>query len=553
MQDLNNIVIANLPTIIDAMIDGVVIIDARGCITVVNKATCKIFGYEEEELVGANVSILMGEPNHSNHDQYIDNYHQTGTKKIIGVGREVEGRKKNGITFPLFLSITEIEIDGNLFFVGVIHDMSLFKEMEAAQLSSSQILKAIFDTAVDGIVTINKRGVITMANKAVSKLFGYTHKELLGQNVSILMTTEDEQQHDRYIDNYHKTKRKKIIGIGREVMGRMKNGKEFPIALSISEIKLAEGVVYAGILHDISAQKAIQKKIEELNVELEEKVEERTDKLAEAVNKLLSTNSQLQKEIVERKKIEEELRKSQAEVEKALAKERELSELKSRFVSMASHEFRTPLSTILSSASLIERYTTTETNDKRDKHIGRIKSAIRNLTNILNDFLSLSKLEEGKMHRNYIIFDVRTLAESVIEEVSVFAKKGQEIIYTQHGDNVEVYLDQQFTKNIMINLLSNAIKYSGENSQIDLVLTLEANSLNIKIKDQGMGIPIDDQKHLFERFFRAQNAMNIQGTGLGLNIVKRYVDLMKGEVIFESVPNKGTTFTVVLPRALSKE
>lgn len=550
MQDLNKIITNNLLSIIDAMIDGVVIIDERGQITMVNQATCKVFGYEEEELKGENVKILMGEPQHSEHDGYIDNYHNTGKKKIIGIGREVKGRKKDGTLFPFFLSITELKIEGRLFFIGVVHDMSIFKEMEAAQLSSSRMLKAIFDTAVDGIVTINKQGIITMANNAVTTLFGYEIDELLDQNVSILMAAKDKAQHDQYLDNYHTTGQPKIIGIGREVIGQKKNGEIFPLTLSVSAIETTKGILYAGILHDISEQKNIQQEIQKLNTELEEKVEERTNRLAEVVNKLLATNTQLQKEIVERKTIEEALRKSQAEVEKALLKERELSELKSRFVSMASHEFRTPLSTILSSASLIERYTTTETQDKRGKHIDRIKSAIRNLTNILNDFLSLSKLEEGKITQNYAIFDIQKLTESVIEEVAVFAKKGQEIVYTQKGEEVEVFLDQQFVKNILINLLSNAIKYSEEDSQIDLILVLEAQKLNFKIKDRGMGIPIEDQKHLFERFFRAQNAINIQGTGLGLNIVKRYVNLMDGQITFDSKPKIGTTFEVTLPRKL---
>lgn len=553
MQDLNKIIIENLPSIIDAMIDGVVIIDERGCITMVNNATCKVFEYAEAELIGANVSILMAEPHHNKHDKYIDNYHKTGQKKIIGIGREVEGRKKNGSIFPFFLSITEVKIDGRLFFIGIIHDMSLYKEMEAAQLSSSRMLKAIFDTAVDGIVTTNKKGVITMANTAVATLFGYGLEELIGENVSVLMSSKDKDKHDQYLVNYQQTGEKKIIGIGREVIGQKKNGECFPLTLSISEIKTDKGVIYAGILHDISEQKIVQQKIQELNIELEEKVEERTNKLADVVNKLLATNTQLQKEIVERKAIEEALRNSQANVEKALVKERELSELKSRFVAMASHEFRTPLSTILSSASLVERYTTTETQDKRTKHIDRIKSAIRNLTNILNDFLSLSKLEEGKIAQNYTIFDLKPLIESVVEEVAVFAKKGQEITYTQEGEDTEVYLDQQFVKNILINLLSNAVKYSNENSQIDLELVLTKEKLYFRIKDQGMGIPIADQKHLFERFFRAQNAMNIQGTGLGLNIVKRYVNLMNGEITFESQPNEGTTFEVVLPRKFKQQ
>lgn len=242
-----------------------------------------------------------------------------------------------------------------------------------------------------------------------------------------------------------------------------------------------------------------------------------------------------------------EQKKADNEIRKALAKEKQLSELKSRFVSMASHEFRTPLSTILSSVSLISRYTGEEHQEKREKHIKRIKSSVQNLTQILNDFLSLSRLEEGKslVHNNFI--DVEPYIKEITEEMKAVKKPNQRLIYKHEGGELTIYSDRQLMKNILINLVSNAIKYSGNGENIWITSFQEGNNLKVSVKDEGIGIPDEDQQHLFGRFFRSENAMNIQGTGLGLHIVKRYIDLIKGKITYESKLDYGTTFTVSIP------
>lgn len=230
----------------------------------------------------------------------------------------------------------------------------------------------------------------------------------------------------------------------------------------------------------------------------------------------------------------------------ALEKEKVLNEMKSRFVSLASHEFRTPLGTILSSASLIGRYETTEQQNNRLKHVNRIKSSVVNLTGILNDFLSLSKLEEGKIEIHKTQFNLQDLINEVLEEMSSITKTGQNIIYHHHGATYDFIQDSKIFKNILINLISNAIKYSSTDKIIKVDTKIEDKQMCLTVEDKGMGIPKEEQKNLFERFFRASNAGNIQGTGLGLNIVKRYVDLLKGKISFESEENQGTTFRVIL-------
>ena len=267
--------------------------------------------------------------------------------------------------------------------------------------------------------------------------------------------------------------------------------------------------------------------------ELENKVQERTKDLNISIKKL-------EREITVRKKAEEEVRR-------ALEKERELNDLKSRFVSIASHEFRTPLSSILSSISLIDQYNQKGDVEKIDKHVNRAKASVNHLTAILNDLLSLSKLEEGKMETLHENVYIKELFSDIVEEVKLLLKSGQKIVMECNTSKESLHTDSRILRNILFNLLSNASKYSEPNKSIYFSCENTATSFRVTIRDEGIGIPEADQRHLFERFFRASNVSNIQGTGLGLNIVKRYLDLLNGSVTFTSEYTKGSTFTINLP------
>jgi PAS domain S-box-containing protein len=238
------------------------------------------------------------------------------------------------------------------------------------------------------------------------------------------------------------------------------------------------------------------------------------------------------------------MKRAELEIRKSFERERELNEMKSRFVSTASHEFRTPLTAILSSASLIALYKSTKDEPQRQKHIKRINSSVANLTEILNDFLSLGKLEEGKVRNQPVEFDIRELCEDIRDETGALVKPGQEVILTYRLEETVAFLDIQLVRNIIINLLSNAIKYSPEGSVIELDAVKEGGLLLFSIKDKGIGIPEEDKKHLFETFFRARNVETIKGTGMGLHIVKKYLSLMDGDINFESTLNEGSKFTV---------
>ncbi len=408
-------------------------------------------------------------------------------------------------------------------------------------------LNAVINTATDGIIIINHRGIIESANPAAARLFDYLTDEMIGQNVSLLAASPDKENHDTYLQNYLSTGIKKIIGIGREVNGQKKNGTLFPLRLSISEVKLENRIIFAGILHDLTKEKAQAEKIKKLNQELEKRVEARTQELEKVVNRLLSTDKQLQYEIKERKAAERELRQKEKEAQSALLKERELSELKSRFVTMAFHEFRTPLSSILSSAELLGMHLESKRFEKCGRNIDRIKNGVNHLNSVLNEFLALSKLEKNSLKAQPTSFIFDDFVQFLIETLKSILKKDQQINFEGLGNHQSIFLDKSFLNHTLTNLLSNAIKYSKEGQTIDFLTTIKLNTLVIMIKDRGIGIPLADQTHLFTRFFRAHNVENIPGTGLGLNIVKKYVDLMGGKIEFNSNLGKGTTFTVHIP------
>lgn len=391
-------------------------------------------------------------------------------------------------------------------------------------MDTTKLLEAIIHHAIDGIITIDNRGIVESINPAALALFGYEAEDVVGNNISMLMPEPDHSRHDSYINSYLTTGIKHIIGIGREVRGKKKNGTTFPFRLAVSEVNYRDRKIFTGFIHDLSKQKAAEEKLKEYTTELEHIVSERTKDLI----KLIS-----------------ELEEAKEDVSLSLEKEKDLNQLKSRFVSMASHEFRTPLSSVQLSASLIERYLEKHDFDNIKKHTTKIKGSVGLLTNILNDFLSLERLEAGKVNVILEELNLIKLAEDITEEMQLLAKQNQHIVY-QHTGSIGVFtLDANLLKNSIINLISNAIKYSGENTFIEFNSEIADDKCIITIKDNGIGIPIDEQKNLFEPFFRANNIGNIPGTGLGLNIVKRYVLLMKGEVTCESHLHKGTTFTLV--------
>ena len=404
--------------------------------------------------------------------------------------------------------------------------------------SDERQVNALFEYATEGIVLTNSRGEIVLVNPAAAKLFEYEKDELLGQPIETLIPGRFHGQHENYRKGFYKHPSNRTMGHGRDLFAKTRNGREFPVEVSLSHYKQKDEQFVIAFIVDITSRKKAEQELldqksqleqitadmRKLNAELETKVEDRTLILREAL---------------------QELERSQTELSEALNKEKELNEIKSRFVSMASHEFRTPLSTVLSSASLIGKYTQSEDQEKRDKHIRRIRDSVKHLNVLLEDFLSLGKLEEGRIKAEAVTFNVREFLAEVVDEMNLILKP-QQTIQTSCEGTPTFHTDSRLLRNIIINLLSNAIKFSPEGATIRLQLQNANGELRLSVKDQGMGISEEDQQHLFSSFFRAKNVVNIEGTGLGLHIVKRYVELLNGAISLQSELNAGTTFTIVL-------
>ncbi|MCX8080375.1 MAG: PAS domain-containing sensor histidine kinase [Bacteroidia bacterium] len=387
------------------------------------------------------------------------------------------------------------------------------------------ILNALFDHATESIIIVNDEGKIIRMNPSSEKLFGYKMDELYGKEIEILIPIKNRENHLKYREEFQKNPHSRSMGKSLDIKGLTKNGQEIPLQVSLSYFHDDRGKLHViCFIVDDTERKAQEERIKKINAELEEKVLMRTRILQEAMHALEN---------------------SREELKQALEHEKELNAMKSRFVSMASHEFRTPLSTILSSASLIEKYA--GDNEKILNHVKKIKNSVSNLTFILNDFLSVGKLEDGKITAVSKEIHLNEFIQEIINDMKHLLKKGQEIHSRFSSENLYIHTDPNMLRNILINLLSNAIKFSPEEKKICISVSKNDAMLELSVKDEGMGIPTEEQKHLFTRFFRADNATNIQGTGLGLYIVKKMVEMLKGDITFVSNVNSGTEFTVKLP------
>ncbi len=400
-------------------------------------------------------------------------------------------------------------------------------------------LNSLFENATEGIVVTNSQGVIILINPSACQMFGYSSEELEGQKIEVLIPSNAKKIHVKHREGFYHDPKNRTMGHNRDLLAGRKDGSTFPVEVSLSTyVQNDERHVIAFII-DITRRKESerdmiiqQRQLEKvtdqmrmLNADLEIKVEQRTIILKEALQRL---------------------EESQNELNLALDKEKQLNEIKGRFVSMASHEFRTPLSTVLSSASLIEKYTTSDDQEKRSRHIEKIKNSVKHLNNLLEDFLSLGKLEEGKIGIHLHEFNLEELIQDTIEEMNPMMKTGQNITYKNTSKSL-ITSDKNLIRNILFNLLSNAIKFSDISKPIHVVSQIKDNFTCVSIQDEGMGISEEDKEHLFSSFFRGRNVTNIQGTGLGLHIVKRYVDMLGGAITMQSTLGKGTKITFSIP------
>lgn len=404
--------------------------------------------------------------------------------------------------------------------------------------------EALFNNAAIGIVLANQAGEIIHLNRFAEMQFGYKRDELVGRSFDLLIPQKCHDGHEGYWEHFYNYPPTRAGDEIRVLYASRKDGSEFPADVSLSHCGLEGRPFVAAFIVDNTARN----KDELLSLS-------RKEQLDRAAAELRQWELEFEKKLHDRTIMLQEallaLGKSWEELNITYKKEKELGLLKSTFVSMASHEFRTPLSTILSSISLIQRYATPGEFPNQGRHIEKIRNAVKYLGCIMEDFLSLSKLEEGRVElhmeslsRQKLFSDV----DDLLQELGQSNPKDQKIELSCAIDGDLVVMDRKILRNILMNLVSNAIKYSPEKSIIAVHCNFEPEELQISVSDQGIGISEEDQKHLFERFFRANNVTGIQGTGLGLHIVARYLDLLGGRITLKSRTNEGTIFVIYIPQ-----
>lgn len=502
MPELNSSLI--YAVLFETVTEALIVADKAGQIELANNRACQMFGYTREEMYTLKVDALLPQHLRQRHEQHRAAFIQKPHARPMGQGFDLIGVHRNGSSIPVEISLNHFTEQGETKVMALIMDVSKRKEAEA----QVQILNKSLERKVAQRTRELKESQHLYS--LIARNFPNGTINVFDKNLKYVFV-EGEELYRHGITSQHLMGKSYLDQLPAEVRGQMSErlNKVLAGATETFELEIQQNhyLINAVGLAGPSGK---------------------TDRIL-----LVEQN------ITSRKQAEQRLNE-------ALQKEIHLNELKSRFVSMASHEFRTPLSTVLSSLSLIEKYDQLNESDKKQKHYARIRSEVKHLTGILNDFLSLEKVETGQMAVSVQAVNVHELLSELIEQHAESAKKNQRILPQLEGHKM-ANTDANMLRIIASNLLSNALKYSGEGSRVWVRLANENGELTLVVRDEGIGIPLDEQGNMFERFFRAKNTVNLEGTGLGLNIVKRYVQLLQGNISFESEPMKGTTFTVQFP------
>jgi len=405
---------------------------------------------------------------------------------------------------------------------------------------NKNIFDILFEAIPEGVIVVNNAQIIVAANSSAEKMFGYNNKELNNQNLSVLIPKRYAIHHNSHFNLFLKNKKIRKIEHSLNLFGITKKNKEFPLEIGLNPFTVNDETFVIALIIDVTKRKETEKQIRDLNINLEKKITERTVQLNNTIKQLKELNINYKREISKRLENEHKIKI-------ALKKEIELNELKTKFLSLVSHEFKTPLSGILTSAMLIGKYNLNEHQDKREKHIQTITSKVNYLDNILNDFLSIERLESNNTNYKFNTFNLSKIVNEVIYNANMLLKSGQKINMPNNTDEYILYQDEKFLELALSNVVYNAIKYSPQNTIIDLEIYKNQQKIVFKVTDQGVGIPEKEQKFIFNRYFRAENVLNEQGTGIGLNIVKSHLENLGGTIYFSSEENKGSVFTFELP------
>jgi len=500
-----------------------------GWFTQVNPVAVQLLGYASEEAFLADPDHSLRTPPWSAAEwgALCDTAQREGHHEL-----EAAIRRHTGEPFQAYLRLTYFEAEGRASLLVCLTEQSPLQRAERALAHSVRRFEAVFANATIGIIACDKAGIMVSANELAGQLFGYTLPALLGQRIEVLVPGAVGRHHEQLRESFNQHPQMRGMGTHRVLRGQRQDGSGFPVEVSLSYFYLDEELYVVAYVLDISLKQAAEQEliaqhqhVARLNAELEQKVADRT-------HALLTTLA--------------ELEQRGQELTQALAAERELGELKSRFVSMASHEFRTPLTAVLTSAALIGKYPGGDQQAQRLRHLARIEASVNHLNAILEEFLSVGRIEEGTMAARPTTFDLTTLLTETLADVQSLRKPGQTIVRLVECPD-PFHCDFSLLRKILVNLLSNALKYSGDNAVVTVRASCQANQLLLSVEDQGVGISQEDQAHLFERFFRARNVSTVPGTGLGLYIIAKYLELLRGTIDLRSKLGQGTTVTVTIP------
>ena len=500
-----------------------------GWFTHVNPAGVQLLAYPSEE-------AFLADPDHSlrtppwtpaQWQHLCDITRREGHHEL-----EADIRRHVGAPFRTYVKLTYCEVAGRSLLLVNLTERSPLQRAERALAHSVRRFEAVFTNATLGIIVCDQPGDIVSVNARAGQLFGYAPAELLGQPMEVLVPEATGRHYTQLRDSYNADPQVRDMGHNRPLAGQRRDGTVFPVEASMSYFYLDEELYVVAYILDLTAKQAAEQelrtqhqRVARLNAELEQKVIDRT-------NALLLTLEQLEKR--------------GDELALALQAEQELGELKSRFVSMASHEFRTPLTAVLTSADLIAEFPDGHQQAQRLKYVDHIRTSVQHLNNILEEFLSVGRIEEGRMEARPANLNLTSLVHDTVADMQSLLKTGQTIDW-QVESPVPVRLDASLLRKILMNLLSNALKYSGENTVTTVRAGCQPHELTITVQDQGMGISKEDQAHLFEQFFRAPSVVTVPGTGLGLYIITKYLEMMGGTIDLQSAPDQGTTVTIALP------
>ncbi len=501
----------------------------EGKIILSNGTLVKMLGYDSfEELKNRNVQD----------SGYVSPEKRKEFKKILEEKNEVKGfetewfRKDGSIVYIREGSKTVRNESGQIvFYDGTVEDITERKKAELALQESEERYRKLVASVPDIIIRTDLQGNILFVNDEISFVSPKISVDsVLGKNMLSFVIDEDKKT---ACENM-KLMFEKPLGI-KEYRIELNDGTRFVCELNGDVLRDSSnkptGMVF--VMRDITKRKEIEKELKNYRLHLEELIKNRTNEL-ETVNKLLQ--EEILKQIEAEKKVKE-----------ALEKEKELNYLKTKFISIASHEFRTPLTTVLSSTELLERYGRTWETEKYKKQIERIKKSVNYLTHLMDDVLIISRTDSGKATFNPKPIEFKKFCHSVVDEMRILLTEKQELEFSYSVDKNILFVDEKLLRHILNNVLSNAIKYSIDGGKILFGVTLFSNELQFIISDSGIGIPEEDQANLFEPFNRGKNVKDIHGTGLGMSIVKRSVELHKGTISFESKVGIGTTFNIKIP------